>query len=127
MCSGCLVQVGSWDYKVFVESFKSHRTLFQFDGVVSRGSGLTGLKVVGEIEIPFEILYPDEEEPPPDHQGIFHLVEGGADPFVGVTLLVAPEAFAELFRVFSATFGNNGGLGLELHLKHLKPTLSVLT
>ena len=77
--------------------------------------------MIGDIEIPSEIRYPDEDEPPPDHHGTFHLVDDGkGDPIVGVTLLVGPEAFAELLRLFAATFGNNLGLGLQLNLKHPK-------
>lgn len=117
------VQVSNWDYKVFVVPFQSHRTLFQFKGVVVRESGLAGLQVDGDIRINYEILYPDEEEPS-DNLGTldFSLERGarGADSFVGVTLEVAPETFAELFRVFSATFGSNGELDLELRLKHPK-------
>ena len=119
------VQVGSWQYKAFVQSFTRHDTLFQFDGVVSSAasapaSGLVGLEVIGDIEIPSEIRYPDEDEPPPDHHGTFHLVDDGkGDPIVGV-ILVGPEAFAELLRLFAATFGNNLGLGLQLNLKHPK-------
>jgi hypothetical protein len=116
------VQLESWQYKVFIESFESHRTIFQFEGVVSGGwkTRLTGLKLIGEIEIPMEILHPEWGEQPPDNPGTFNLVDKEGDTFVSVTLLVSPESFADLFRVFSEAFGNNGDLGLELVLKHSK-------
>ncbi len=113
-------QLESWQYKVFIESFKSHHTLFQFEVVVSDNSSLNGLKVTGNIEIPLEILYPAEEERPPDNHGTLDLIDERCDSFIGVTLLVSPESFAELFRVFSAAFGNNSSPGLQLYLKHPK-------
>ena len=117
------VKVGSWDYKVVVESFTRPDTIFQFEGVVSSGvlarptPDFVGLEFTGIIEIPSEVRYPDEEEPLPNHHGTFHLID---DDLIGVTLLVGPEAFAELLRLFAATFGNNLGLGLQLNLKHPK-------
>lgn len=114
------VQVESWQYKVFVKSFKSYSTLFQFEGVTAEGSGLKGLRVDGEIMIPFEILS-GLEDPPPDDRGFFFLADGIFYPQLNVEIRVAPEAFAELIRVFSGQFAStNGGLGLKLHLKHPK-------
>ena len=44
----------------------------------------------------------------------------GPNPNLGLTLEVAPEGYAELFRVFSTASGNDGDLGLAIHLKHPK-------
>lgn len=103
------ISIQNWQYKIFVESFRSHRTIFQFEGVVpSRPEGLKGLKVTGDIEVP---------KPPPDNRGFLHLVNRVVDPFLGVTLYCNNETYQELFRVFSAAFANIGGAGLQLHLK----------
>ena len=114
------INIDSWDYKVSIGSFKGHSELIQFEGVVANTSTLPGLSVTGDIEIATEVLYPELEEQPPDDHGTFHLIEEGSRHSIGVTLLVAPESFAALFRVFSAAFGNNGSLGLQLYLKHSK-------
>ena len=122
-----LVHVERWQYNVFVNSFKSYSTLFQFEGVASEGSGLKGLRVDGKIMIPFEILS-GLEEPPPDERGFFVLSDGIFGPSIHVTLRVAPDAFAELFRVFSGQFAStNGRLGIKVHLKHPKHGCSART
>lgn len=53
------IQIDSWWYKLFVESYQSHTTVFQFEGTISKGSGLTGLRILREIKVPTEVLYPD--------------------------------------------------------------------
>ena len=121
------VQVENWQYKVFVASLKSHSTLFQFEGIASEvegiasgGSGLKGLRVDGDITIPFELLS-GSEEPPPDFRGDFFFSDGIFGPYLKVKIKVAPKTFEELYRVFSGQFAsNNGGLGLNLQLKHPK-------
>lgn len=109
----------SWDYKVFVESFQSHRTHFGFEGIVSeKEEGLKNLKVIGEIEVPIEVQCPDDEDTPLDNRGFIHLVsEEGIDPFLGVTLYCSKDAYYELFRVFSSAFANVGAIALILYLR----------
>ena len=116
------INVQEWQYKVFVETLKNHETSFGFEGVTEHGlefsSGPAGLLVLGHIEVPWQVLYPSEDEPQPDDVGEFILTD--AKDRVSITLRVGPDTSAELFRTFSATFGNNGGISLVLSLRHPK-------
>ena len=121
-----VVQVSNWQYKLFVDSFNSHRTNFQFLGAVESmwsPASLVGIGVSGNIEVPLEVQYPDEENSAPEHMGTFYLSKEHylSDPDFVVTLLTAPDVYTELVRMFSTAFDSNAGLGLSLNINLMHP------
>ena len=115
------VRIEHWDYKVFVDSFTRPTTTFQFRGVTGDmgETGLADLEVDGDIKIPYQTQYEIEDDPPPDNHGTLELVDRDI-PYIDVTLLVASEAYAELFRALSGAFANYGSASLRLNLAHSK-------
>ena len=121
------ISIETWQYKVLVGSDRSHRTIFQFEGIVPGNSeGVKGISVIGNIEVPvsakvkgeqIEVNDIDEHDSRSKKQGELIVAHSIGDPILGVTLYCRNEAYQELFRVFSAAFSNVGSIVLVLHLR----------
>lgn len=126
------ISVKNWNYKAFISNPKYlPRTLFQWEGVVSRGSDtLIGVDVAAGIEcigdssdhnICGTLQFINEGELMESGESIDELSSNEeSKPLLGLTLFANQESIDMLLKMFAATFAckSQSGLGVEIYLQN---------
>lgn len=111
------VTATAWDCKLFFDSLRyRHRTTFHWEGLILKPeTGFRGVKVMGEFEVPVDLLDVDEDSDDPRLAkcGTLNVV---ADGLLGLHLLVTPPGYDDLLRLFAAIFatGARGAFGVDV-------------
>ncbi|HQU28267.1 MAG TPA: hypothetical protein PKZ24_03875 [Nitrospirales bacterium] len=103
--------IKEWQFKLFISNTISPfggNKLIQFKGIIGKGvqdspsEGLIGRQILGDIEIPLELLENDgRSEQNANELGHIHFVSG----MLGIKIRVSPIQFEVLFQTFAAFSG----------------------